>query len=222
VFRRTGEGQSLSGPRMSPEEQRSVELMKALSEGDLSCMRGLVELWEAPLLRFCYRYLQSEHEAREAVQDTFVRIHRSCASYQPGRSFAAWMYVIAANLCRNRRRWHRRHPFLSLDWLRESGGDRLECPRGGPDGALLEGERVQAVRRAVERLPHEEKTVLILHEYENLGYREVSAATGLSERRVETLLARARGRLRASLAGLAGRGPEGPAGAVTFSCSSQR
>jgi RNA polymerase sigma-70 factor (ECF subfamily) len=200
-----------------------MELMQALAGGDLEAMRGLVELWERPLLRFAYRYLQSEQEAREIVQDTFVRIHKGSASYQAGRSFAAWMYVIAANLCRNRRRWHRRHALLSLEWLQEVAGVGVECPRGGPVGQLLEGERVQEVRRAVEALPHEEKTVLLLHEYENLGYREVAEATGLTERRVETLLTRARGRLRASLAGLAGRAPGGgAAGGITFSCSSPR
>jgi len=187
---------------ITPEELRSAELMTALAGGDLNAMRGIVELWEAPLLRFCYRYLQSEHEARDVVQDTFVRVHRSCARYEPGRSFAAWLFVIAANLCRNRRRWHGRHPLLSLDWLRESAGDRVECPRGSPDEALLGDERVQAVRLAVEALPHDQKTALLLHEYENLGYREVAAALGVSERRVETLLTRARARLREKLAGL--------------------
>lgn len=187
---------------MSPEELRSSELMRALAAGDLDAMRGLVELWEGPLLRFCYRYLQSEHEARDVVQDTFVRVHRSCARYEPGRSFAAWLFVIAANLCRNRRRWHGRHPLLSLDWLRESAGDRLECPRGAPDEALLGDERVQAVRRAVDSLPHAEKTALLLHEYEDFGYREVAAALGVTERRVETLLTRARARLREKLSGL--------------------
>jgi RNA polymerase sigma-70 factor (ECF subfamily) len=70
-----------------------------------------------------------------------------------------------------------------------------------PNAALEHDETFAAVRAAVERLPHDLKTTILLHHFERLSYREIGAITGCSERGVETRLYRARQRLREELAG---------------------
>jgi RNA polymerase sigma factor (sigma-70 family) len=182
-------------------DARSSALMRALQSGSDAALAGLIELWQEPLLRFVYRYVQSEAEAREIVHEAFVRVHSQRAKYHGGQSFRSWMLTIAANLARNRRRWWRRHP--SMAWLRGNDGEtpapESVCPALSPDHALMQGERVRAVRAAVEMLPHELKVTLLLHEYESLGYREIAAVLGCSERGVETRLTQARKRMRAEL-----------------------
>lgn len=191
---------------MSYSRDQSAQLMQALVEGDEEALRELIRLWERPLTHFCYRYLQNESEARELVHETFVRVYQYRARFLPAGTFSTWLFAIAVNLCRNRHRWHRRHPALSLDWLfsgeNEETPMQVPCPRPTPDHVALERERVLAVRRAIEALPHELKSALLLFEYENLGYKEIALVLGCSERGVESRLARARALLRQTLAPL--------------------
>lgn len=189
---------------MTEADKRSAELMRALVAGDDAAMKDLVELWELPLLHFCLRYLQNESEARDVVQDTFVRIHAHRERYDPRRSFASWLFTVAANLCRNHRRWQRRHPLLSLEWLLGAGTAREQpcCAAPGPDQTMEGNERIAEIRAAVDALSHELKTTLLLHEYENMGYEEIAQVLGCSRKGVEARLSRARIRLRRRLSGL--------------------
>lgn len=178
--------------------------MLSLAGGDDRAMRELVDLWQAPLLRFCHRYLQNESEARDVVQDVFVRLYSKLEHFDHSKPLSPWLFMLAVNLCRNRRRWLGRHRLLSLDWLlgTEGPGVPLACPRLPPDRDAEASERVRQIRAAIEELPHEMKTTLLLHEYENLGYREIAQVLGCSEKGVESRLARARKSLRLHLAGL--------------------
>jgi RNA polymerase sigma-70 factor (ECF subfamily) len=182
-------------------DTRSSALMHSLQGGGDAALAELIELWQEPLLRFVFRYVQSEMEAREIVHEAFVRVHAQRAKFRGDQSFRSWVLTIAANLARNRRRWWRRHP--STAWLRRDADEapppETACPAPAPDHALLKDERVQAVRAAVEKLPHELKVALLLYEYEGLGYREIAAVIGCPERGVETRLAKARQRMRAEL-----------------------
>ena len=74
--------------------------------------------------------------------------------------------------------------------------------RANPALAMQRGETVSAVREAIARLPHDIRSVFLLHHYEHLSYQEIAGIAGCSERGVETRLYRARQRLRQSLAPL--------------------
>lgn len=181
-------------------DTRSGALMRAVRAGDDGALSELIALWQEPLLRFVFRYAQSEAEAREIVHETFVRVHAQRMKFRDDSSFRSWVLTIAANLARNRRRWWRRHP--STAWLRhDARAAEIEraCPRGTPQHDAVRNERVRAVRAALAELPHDLKVALLLFEYEELGYREIATVLGCSERSVETRLARARARMRLAL-----------------------
>lgn len=180
---------------------RGAELMVELVTGREAALGEIIELWRAPLLRFVYRYVQIEADAHDLVQETFVRLHAQRARFRPGAAFSAWIFTIAANLCHNQARWKKRHPTDPLETLAKTGNrPSLAGLQPSPDHALLKAERVQAVRTAIAGLPHDLKVTLLLHEYEDLGYREIAAVVGCSEKGVEARLARARARLREALA----------------------
>jgi RNA polymerase sigma-70 factor, ECF subfamily len=189
---------------MRPQDEQSTALMRALVGGRETALNALIELWEAPLLRFVYRYVQNEAEARDLVQETFVRIYASRDRFRLDSNFSTWAFTIAANLCRNHRRWRFRHPTVSLDEpladRADAPQDSLVCPRCGPDRAAVQGERIQALKTAIAALSHDLRTTLLLYEYEGLSYREIAAVVGCSEKGVESRLARGRAKLRKALA----------------------
>lgn len=190
---------------MRPHDDTSAGFMQALVAGRQTALNDLLTLWEAPLLRFVYRYVQNEAVARDLVQETFVRVYLHRERFRPGTSFSTWAFTIAANLCRNHRRWVGRHPTVSLDEPASTDNesstrqDQLVCPARRPDFGAQHSERVEALKAAIAQLPHELRTALLLHEYEELSYREIAEVVGCSEKGVESRLVRARVKLRAML-----------------------
>lgn len=188
---------------MRPNDEQSAALMCRLTDGDDAALNELIVLWQRPLLQFIYRYVQNHAEAGDLLQETFVRVYQSRSRFRQGSTFSTWAFTIAANLCRNRRRWHFRHPTESLDepgrGLAAPLGE-LACPRKGPDGAAVQSERVEALKQALTTLSHDLRTTLLLYEYEGLSYREIGSVVGCSEKGVESRLSRARLRLRQMLA----------------------
>jgi RNA polymerase sigma-70 factor (ECF subfamily) len=119
--------------------------------------------------------------------------------------FSTWLYAIATNLLRDRFRWHKRHPQVSLDAEREEAGailDTLSDTAASPAEQMATEERAVEVRKAIESLPDDLRTPLILSEYEGLSHAEIGAVLSCSAKAVETRLYRARNHLRKRLAGI--------------------
>jgi len=95
---------------MADADRQSAELMAALQRGEEAALATLVSLWDRPLWRFVFRYVQNETDARDLVQETFVRLHATRNAFRIGAPFSGWIFAIAANLARNHARWRKRHP----------------------------------------------------------------------------------------------------------------
>lgn len=180
--------------------------LQALQGGQDAALQPLIARWQRPLFTFAWRYVQNQADARDLVAEVFVRLHQHRLRLRPDTKLSAWLFTTLANLCHNHHRWRLRHPTVSLD----AGFDGADGPAGAgippaegalPDAALEHDEACAAVRAAIDRLPHDLKTTVLLHHYEHLSYREISVIAGCSERGVETRLYRARQRLREELAG---------------------
>jgi RNA polymerase sigma-70 factor (ECF subfamily) len=186
-----------------PDADASAHWMNALAHGSDAALDPLIDAWEGPLHRFIQRYVQEDTAAHDLTQETFVRIYQNRTRYRPGTLFAAWAFTIAANLCRNHRRWRWRQRTEPLD-----GDDARESPHppasdtAGPDEQLVSAETRRAVLAAIEALPPDLRVTVLLFEFDELSYRDVAAIVGCSERGIETRLARARVRLRSSLGSL--------------------
>lgn len=184
-----------------PDADASARWMEALARGSDATLDPLIAAWEAPLHRFIHRYVQEDTAARDLTQETFVRIYQNRARYRPGEVFAPWAFTIAANLCRNHRRWRWRHRAEPLDRDGAHGGSH-PSDTAGPDEQLVSAETTSAVLAAIEALPPDLRVTVLLFEFDELSYRDVAAIVGCSERGIETRLARARVRLRANLGAL--------------------
>jgi RNA polymerase sigma-70 factor (ECF subfamily) len=168
-----------------------------LQRGDASALNHLIARWQRPLMGFAYRYVQNTADAQDVVAETFVRLYQGRGRLRPDTNLPAWLFTTLANLCRNHHRWKRRHPTVSFASARLYPA----TTEAGPDVLLVRDESLDALRRAIDALPHDLKATVLLHHYEHLSYREIASITRCSERGVETRLYRARQRLRRALAG---------------------
>jgi RNA polymerase sigma-70 factor (ECF subfamily) len=171
----------------------------ALRAGDDTALNRLITRWEKPLFNFAWRYVRNHADAGDLTAEVFVRLYQNRERLAPDSNLSAWLFTSLVNLCRNRHRWRERHPSVSLD---DVAGREPMAETPAPDDALERRETLEALGAAIDRLPHELKTTLLLHHYEHLSYREIGGITRCSERGVETRLYRARQRLRDELANM--------------------
>jgi RNA polymerase sigma factor (sigma-70 family) len=156
----------------------------------------LGELFEecAPLvLGLCRSLLRNGHDAEDAAQQTFLSAYRSLLSGNQPRDPAAWLATIARHECGARARVRMREP-LHVDSDEVSAGN-------DPFDATVKSADIESLRRALARLPTQQRRAFLLREFSGLSYGELAAALGVSEPAVESLLFRARRQLRLSLQG---------------------
>jgi RNA polymerase sigma-70 factor, ECF subfamily len=145
--------------------------------------RELFEAHGASLFRFARLMLRTPADAEDVVQTTFVRLLDHLARSGPRSNPKAWLFAVAANLCRDQLRTRRRW----LGWLPEH--DRLLTT----PPALESGDPLELFLAAVRTLPPRDRLLLGL-KAQGLSYREIAAAAGVRETSVGTLLARAMAR----------------------------
>ena len=164
--------------------------MLSLQNGDTDGLGVLVARWQRPLYRFVYRMLPDREEARDVCQETFLRVLRRADRFREGGRFSTWMYQIALNLCRDHRRKSRRWSRIVDDGaLDDEGAPQVADASDAPDRPEIAAERheVQAyVQRALERIPAEQREVLVLKEFEGLKFREIAEILGCPESTVKS------------------------------------
>jgi RNA polymerase sigma factor (sigma-70 family) len=183
------------------EAREDAALMMRVRAGDEAAFAALLARWELPVKRLIARIVLNASEAEDLAQETMVRVWSQRQKFRPEAAFRPWIFSIAVNLARNRLRWWRRRPNVSLDAWSETGHERPwpEGERPNEAGSLERAERAAAVRDAVAALPAELREALVLFEYEELAQAEIAEALGCTVKAVESRVARAREKLRRAL-----------------------
>jgi RNA polymerase sigma-70 factor (ECF subfamily) len=155
----------------------------------------LYERHAAKILRFCRARL-SPQDAEDAVQHTFLNAYRSLSAGTVPRSEAAWLFAIAENVCRERRRsaWRRSR----IEVVSDDGCVDAPAPERAHD-------ELDGLADAISELTPNQRRAILMREWQGLSYREIAAELEVSEAAVETLLFRARRSLARKLEHVRGR-----------------
>jgi RNA polymerase sigma-70 factor (ECF subfamily) len=123
-----------------------------------------------------YRTLGREEEARDVVQDAFLRAFRGLKGFKGQAKFSSWLYRITLNLCRDWMRRERRAPMVQVP----EGDDTLDLAEQMPspdesvEDLVARREMSQAVARAMAELPEEQRMAILLKEYQGLTFQEIA------------------------------------------------
>ena len=165
-------------------------LLRAVAAGDHAAFSALVHTYSKLCYRVAWRQLQSREDAEEVTQEIFLMLWSEPWRWRPGGApFKAWLLRVLANRCTDRWRAGVR---------RNSAAPGLERPVAvpGPEARLLWTEEQQRLRNVLSCLPVQYRLAVNLYYYEGLPQEEVAVVLGRSLRAVESLLRRARLRLR--------------------------
>ncbi len=191
-----------SGCQSSPRSKTNTAdeeaaLLSRIAVGDVVAYEAVIDAHLGPVMALARRMLGDDDEAEDIAQETFLRLWRHAAKFDPKRArLSTWLHRIASNVCIDRMRSrrggheligdHQQHPELR----REAGQDR----------AFLERQLAMRVDGALQGIPERQRLALVLCYYQGLTMKDAADVMEVSVEAIESLLARARRALKKDLA----------------------
>ncbi len=182
------------------------ELIKLILQGERDKFRIFVEKYQQLVFRTCMGFVHNKEDADDLTQEVFIQAYQSLPDFKMKSAFSTWLYRIAVN--------------ASLNKVRKSAGtsfiQRLESFFGAenhetshltakdtddPEHIIIKKEHSQWLQKALDSLPENQRTSIVLSKYDDLSQKEIAEIMNTTEGAVEALLQRAKKNLRKKLSG---------------------
>lgn len=171
-----------------------AELIRRWQDGDEPAFEAVVRRWQPCIARFLAR-LAGADAASDLTQEVFLRVHQARGTYRENGEFRPWLYRIALNAARDDARRERRRPPRATG---DAANERTDASPAG-DEPLRRSERHDAVRQALDGLPHDLREVLVLRHYEQLNFESMSRLLNVPASTLKSRFAAALEQLRVRL-----------------------
>ena len=184
-------------------------LVRAAQKGDMGAFEELIARHRDKIYARAYSMMRNEEEAVDLSQEAWVKAWQRLVQFQGDSSFPTWITRIVINLCLDQLRRRKRQRAESIEELdEESGGVERQMPvvTVNPTERLERVELRQRIDRALSQLSVAHRTVMVLHEFEHMEYKEIAKTMNCSIGTVMSRLFYARRKMAALLADL--RKPE--------------
>lgn len=183
----------------SVSRAEDLEMLEAVLAGDGTAYRGLVEKYQGRVYAMVYGMIRNREDARDITQEAFVKAYRNLASFRLEASFYTWLYRIAMNLAIDFTRKRKRRETAGFDesiaQRDDDGGIADVHHEDSPSRALERKQLFDQIMTAMEKLPDDQRQVILLREMEGLAYKEIAEVMGIPEGTVMSRLFYARKKL---------------------------
>src|SRR5215471_16773546 len=184
------------GRMSAPGIAEPTEAIARAKAGDAEAWGELYRDYAPAIFRFCRRAMPTREDAEDATMEIFMKLRDKLVQYDQSRSFAAWLYRVAANHCwdmlRRRKARHDKDT-QDIDDL------PLEAPEPNQLEKLIEERTGEEVRKALDKLGARARMALVMRYYSDMSYDEIADALGVRRPFVGVVLLRARHELRQAL-----------------------
>lgn len=172
------------------------ELIARFQKGDERAYIELVRRYKDRLTNFVFRYLNSYELSEDVVQDTFMKLYTSADMYREIAKFSTWIFTIAANLAKSELRRQKRRRVISIHSMGIDDKE-YEIPSESydPEKESTSSYGEKQIQLAIDTLPDQFKTVILLREVQQLSYEEISQILNISIGTVKSRINRGRQRL---------------------------
>lgn len=135
----------------------------------------IVRRWERKIFALCFGMLGREDDARDAAQETFIAAYKAAANFRGEAKVSSWLHRIAVNQCLTIKR---RQKSRAEDFLDDENGEAentfIAAPSSSPGRQSEQSERLTLVRQAVGALPEDLRQVIVMKEFEEMTFQEIS------------------------------------------------
>jgi RNA polymerase sigma-70 factor (ECF subfamily) len=189
----------------SEVDSSEAALIERCNAGEESACAELVAAHQRMVFSLALHLLGDRDDALDVSQEVFLRVFRTLSKFRGQSALRTWIYRIVINQARNRQRWWRRRhrgSQVSLDEHLDQFGDFESKTEMLPDRLLASKETGSKIWQALERLPFDQRTALVLREVDGMRYEEIAFSLNIAVGTVKSRLTRARQTLRAELLGI--------------------
>lgn len=156
------------------------QIVEIAVSNDPDAFGEIVKRWERKIFALCFGMLSREEDARDAAQETFISAYRNLGNFRGEAKVSSWLHRIAVNQCLTRQRRSKVRSESSLEDENSANEASFAAPSGlNPAKTAEQNERISAVRIAVNALPAELKQVVVMKEFEELTFQEISETLDL-------------------------------------------
>jgi len=174
----------------------TARLIIRAKAGDRTAFDQIIISHQRKIISLAWRMLGNQEDARDAAQETFMRVYKSFGRFDPAHDFNGWLYRIAVNVCRDLARKRRSNHF-SLEAEVESGAIAEPVSPHDTESAALLAQEQAILRRALATLPEKERAAIVLRDLEGLDTEEVARILGSSPTTVRSQISAARVKIKA-------------------------
>lgn len=181
------------------------ELISRFQNGDARAFDQIIYRFKDRLIIFVYRFLGNQERAEDIVQDTFMKVYTHKHSYREIAKFSTWLYTIAGNLARTELRKMKRRKTYSLSELSYDDKEYEIPVIKDPSNSLEKRNIGKNIQVALNELPPDFKTMIILRDIQELSYEDISRIVGVPIGTVKSRINRGRLKLKNLLKKIGGR-----------------
>jgi RNA polymerase sigma-70 factor (ECF subfamily) len=174
------------------------EIIRSVQQGKVQNFSILIDRYKKKILNFINTMLFDYEEAENLTQDVFIKVYESIDRYQTQGSFQSFLFTIAKNLTLNFIKKRKRTLLFSQFFTNSSEGEYFKH-EDTPDLQEEESQRSQQLLDGLKALNENQRIALVLKVYMDQSYKEISAITGWSIPKIETLISRAKQNLKAKI-----------------------
>jgi RNA polymerase sigma-70 factor (ECF subfamily) len=182
------------------------ELIKLILQGERDKFRIFVEKYQQLVFRTCMGFVHNKEDADDLTQEVFLKAYQSLPDFKMKSAFSTWLYRIAVNASLNRVRKSSGTSFLQrLESLfgseNKTDWQLTAVDTDDPENIIIRKEHSQWLQKALDSLPENQRTAIVLSKYDDLSQKEIAEIMNTTEGAVEALLQRAKKNLREKLSG---------------------
>ena len=167
--------------------------------GDKEAFTELVSLYQERVYNLAYQIVHNHADAEDIAQETFIRLYRKIHKFRGGSTFFTWLYRITVNAAKN---FLRAKPVNHVPFEDTVINPNLLAEGNNPSTETISKETDRTIAKAIDMLPFEQRTAVILHDIEGVSHKEISEIMHCSEGTVWSRLFYARKKLRVELSNL--------------------
>ena len=176
-------------------EQLDEDLVLRVQQGDRSAFDLLVIKYQHKIIQLVNRYVKDSSEAQDVAQEAFIKAYRALGNFRGDSAFYTWLYRIAINTAKNYLvSRSRRSSDYQVDVQDAEAIENAPQLQGmeTPERLLLNQEIIDTIKTAIDKLPEEMRTAIMLREFEGMSYEEIAEAMDCPVGTVRSRIFRAR------------------------------
>jgi len=183
------------------------DIIAQIVQGDRNMYRKLVDKYQPMVFRTCMGFLHNKDDSDDLTQDVFIQAYQTLPGFKGDATFSTWIYRIAVNASLNKTRKSSKSLLIQRFEMSFGGSKNKEYSfpipdTENPENILILNEHREWVKKALESLPENQRTAIVLSKYDDLSQKQIAEIMKTSEGAVEALMQRAKANLRKKLSAL--------------------